>query len=333
MVKTLQLCIYFFILICAVWNTRCGNNLNCNPPFNFYRYGRFGEIERYLKWVSYYYSDIASLKTIGTTYEGRPIYVLVVDIDKNTIKKDYFIISGVHAREWIGVSSTLFFLNKLLNNISNNYNILYKYRLHIIPVVNPDGYEYSMLIDNHWRKNRSRRQCIRNGRVSDHCCIGVDLNRNFGFSFNRNADPFECSESFNGYYPNSEAESSSLSRYALMIKPYIVVDFHAFGNLIIYPFASSNFYLPTSMNYLHVKGNNIKNEIKRKYNENYRCGLAREFLNYVVYGSSMDFYYGSVKAKYSYVVELGRHSFHPPIDNIELMGNIVYDMILMFGIE
>uniref|UniRef100_A0A0K0DXB9 Peptidase_M14 domain-containing protein n=1 Tax=Strongyloides stercoralis TaxID=6248 RepID=A0A0K0DXB9_STRER len=333
MVRILFLPIFLTIFICIVKSIRWGNNINYNPSFNFYKYCRFGEIERYLKWVTYSYSNIASLKIIGFTYEKRPIYVLVIDINKNRLKKDYFIISGVHAREWIGVSSTLFFLNKLLSNNLNNINILKQYRLHIIPIVNPDGYEYSMIVDNHWRKNRSKRQCLKNGRISDTCCIGVDLNRNFDFSFNREAEPHECSEAFSGYTSNSEAESSALSKYALFVKPYIVVDFHAFGNLIIYPYAFPNFFLPSSMNYLHNKGINVANQIKKKYNQIYRCGLAKQFLNYGVYGSSMDFYYGRVGSKYSYVVELGTQGFHPPISNIEMMGNIVYDMIWMFGTE
>jgi murein tripeptide amidase MpaA len=42
-----------------------------------------------------------------------------------------------------------------------------------VPVVNPDGYEYTHTEDRLWRKSRSRHNGDR--------CIGVDLNRNFDF--------------------------------------------------------------------------------------------------------------------------------------------------------
>uniref|UniRef100_A0A0N5A1Y2 Peptidase_M14 domain-containing protein n=1 Tax=Parastrongyloides trichosuri TaxID=131310 RepID=A0A0N5A1Y2_PARTI len=328
MTKLIYFISYFFISIIY--------GAILQPSYNFLTYNRFGEIERYLKWAQYSYKNFVDLKILGTTYEGRPIYAIIVDKNKEIIKKDYFIISGVHAREWIGISSTLFFMNKLLNeiNIDNNISrLLHEYRIHIIPVVNPDGYEYSLTVDSHWRKNRSSKKCLIGGKLSKNCCYGIDINRNFDYNFNKHSDPYECSESYVGNSPFSEEESKALSAYALTIRPYIVLDFHAFGNLIIYPFAYPDFIFPPTMNYLKIKGDAVSFKIQQKYNQKYKCGLAKEFLNYGVYGSSMDFYYGKIGSKYSYVIELGRHGFHPPISNIQLMGNIVYDMIFVFAFE
>ena len=42
---------------------------------------------------------------------------------------------------------------------------------YFLPVLNPDGYEYTHTHDRMWRKNRARY-----GE-----CVGVDLNRNFRF--------------------------------------------------------------------------------------------------------------------------------------------------------
>lgn len=46
---------------------------------------------------------------------------------------------------------------------------LLSYR-HIVPILNPDGYEYTHTCDRMWRKNKAK-----HGGV----CVGVDLNRNF----------------------------------------------------------------------------------------------------------------------------------------------------------
>lgn len=46
----------------------------------------------------------------------------------------------------------------------------FQYFRYFLPVVNPDGYEYTHTIDRLWRKNRK----------GSGTCSGVDLNRNFG---------------------------------------------------------------------------------------------------------------------------------------------------------
>jgi murein tripeptide amidase MpaA len=44
-----------------------------------------------------------------------------------------------------------------------------------MPLVNPDGYEYSWTTDRLWRKNRTPNL--------GSSCVGTDLNRNFGFKW------------------------------------------------------------------------------------------------------------------------------------------------------
>jgi murein tripeptide amidase MpaA len=62
-------------------------------------------------------------------------------------------------------------INELLK--PENKDITDKLNIHILPMANPDGYEYSRNNDRHWRKNRG----INPGST----CKGVDLNRNWGF--------------------------------------------------------------------------------------------------------------------------------------------------------
>lgn len=53
--------------------------------------------------------------------------------------------------------------------------IFNKYQIHILPVANPDGYEYSHTGQRLWRKNRK----LNWGAT----CVGVDLNRNWGYKW------------------------------------------------------------------------------------------------------------------------------------------------------
>jgi murein tripeptide amidase MpaA len=49
--------------------------------------------------------------------------------------------------------------------------LLSYYEIHVMPVVNPDGYEYTHSVDRMWRKNRNP--------SAFSGCVGVDLNRNY----------------------------------------------------------------------------------------------------------------------------------------------------------
>ena len=69
-----------------------------------------------------------------------------------------------------------------------------------MPLLNPDGYEYSRTHQRLWRKNRRR-------PTSDNQCFGVDLNRNFDvIGFGVGASNQSCSDSYSGPFAASEPE-------------------------------------------------------------------------------------------------------------------------------
>ena len=96
----------------------------------------------------------------------------------------------------------------------------------LVPVLNPDGYEYSRTKDRYWRKNRRKNSGSKcdegilhhgfedaaNGVMVD--SYGVDLNRNFGKGFGEggaSTDP--CSIFYTGPEAFSEPESAALRDY------------------------------------------------------------------------------------------------------------------------
>ena len=80
-----------------------------------------------------------------------------------------------------------------------------RFQWHIIPVANPDGYEYSMTKDRMWRKNRR----INPGSE----CEGVDINRNFPKAYGVSSSTNPCHEDFRGTEAFSENEAAAMRDY------------------------------------------------------------------------------------------------------------------------
>lgn len=79
-----------------------------------------------------------------------------------------FVDAGIHAREWAAPITALYLMKKIVEHENTLHK---KISIYIIPVVNPDGYEYSHTVDRFWRKTRSR--------INGTECVGTDANRNF----------------------------------------------------------------------------------------------------------------------------------------------------------
>ena len=70
-------------------------------------------------------------------------------------------ITGIHAREWVSPTSGLYTIHQIIQNHLNSRNgnpfneDVVGIDWYIMPLLNPDGYEYSHTHDRMWRKNRS----------------------------------------------------------------------------------------------------------------------------------------------------------------------------------
>jgi hypothetical protein len=99
----------------------------------------------------------------------------------------------------------------------------------LVPVANPDGYDYTWTTDRMWRKNR---------RDNGDGTFGVDLNRNWDLAWGTaGASGAGASENYEGSAPFSEPETAALSDY-LAARPRIgmYLDLHSFGQLVLHPF-------------------------------------------------------------------------------------------------
>lgn len=90
------------------------------------------------------YPHLAKIENVGRSYENRTMYALrISNATANVTKAQIFIDGGIHAREWIAPAVALYIMNQLLENRENNKNLIDLADWLILPVVNPDGYEYT----------------------------------------------------------------------------------------------------------------------------------------------------------------------------------------------
>lgn len=58
-------------------------------------------------------------------------------------KLNYSVIAGIHAREWVAPAMALYLINRLVNDLEARSRELSGIDWYILPVVNPDGYEFT----------------------------------------------------------------------------------------------------------------------------------------------------------------------------------------------
>ncbi len=70
-------------------------------------------------------------------------------------KPALYIHGGIHAEEWISPAVVTYFVNELTETMNDDkMDLIDNLDWYIIPVANPDGYEYTRVGDRFWRKNR-----------------------------------------------------------------------------------------------------------------------------------------------------------------------------------
>lgn len=175
-----------------------------NDMYDLRNFHNLADIKKILDKMAEDHQSTMSVFSMGKSYENRDIWMAKVtnSSDANPI---VMIECGMHAREWISPAFCLWVLDDILNK---NPDMLSRYDFHVIPNANPDGYQFTWLVNRLWRKNRyfCQHAWRRNDfflltnlpsyRRPHRLCYGVDLNRNFGGGWK--ADSNECSDTYPG---------------------------------------------------------------------------------------------------------------------------------------
>ncbi|VDM97309.1 unnamed protein product [Thelazia callipaeda] len=305
-------------VICLILLLYSGLARSEKPSFDFSRYHNFKEYENYLEAVANKLPTLVKLQVIGYTHEGRRLLALKIGnpVQANS-KRIVYIDGGNHAREWPAFHTATFFIHKLITGYGKDPEItsyVDKLNFYILPVLNPDGFEFSFsartaLLRN-WRKNRTPKNCVNDlllGKES--CCQGVDINRNYDFGFDQTVYSLKnpCSDEYQGPFPFSEPESRAIRDFftsdELRNKTDVVISLHTHGQMIILPYNHRRSSYPKDYADLMAVALKAKMALKKYSGREYQIGTMADIFRPAP-GSATDWIKNQTTTKYVFVFEL-----------------------------
>ncbi|XP_046649992.1 carboxypeptidase B-like [Daphnia pulicaria] len=279
---------------------------NAAHQMDWTRYHRLDDIYGYLKYLADTYPCHVQLINIGTSYEGRPLYVVHISNSTSAHTPAIWIDGTFHAREWISPAVVTYIIQQLVEDPAN-LKLLQNVDWYIMPVVNPDGYEYSHVSSRLWRKTRSPSE-VESGR-----CQGVDPNRNFDFKWGgAGSSSNPCSQVYKGPKAFSEPETLAYANFisSISYKTKLYLTLHSSGQKIMLPWGYDRI-VPHNFDEMLALAQNAACKFKLF---NYKVGNKVDLL-YRASGNSAD-WAASIGIEYVYSVELPIRGFVLPASNI-----------------
>jgi len=278
--------------------------------FGWTDYYTLEEIYNWLDSLVATYPDAVTPLSLGRSYEGREIRGVKVSFKEGN--RAVIVEGGIHAREWIAPATVTYILNKLLTSDDPVIQDLARsFDYYVFPIVNPDGYVYTLTTDRMWRKTRS---------PGGSGCYGTDANRNFDFHWleiGSSTNP--CSETYAGPSPFSEIESRLLSNFVTSIsdKLGVYLAFHSYSQLLLFPFGHNSDHV-SNYDELMAVGTAAAQALAKNNGTQFKVGNIYDTI-YPTSGVSMDWVRGVFDTPYTFTWELrdtGTYGFLLPASQI-----------------
>jgi len=183
---------------------------------------------------------IFHLDSIGATGEGRPILALKIGpAADDPGRANVLFMATHHAREWVSTEMAMKLARWLADSLPRT--LLAQRDVWVIPVQNPDGYQYTFTADRLWRKNR---------RANADGTFGVDPNRNYPAFWGRDdigSSPTPGAETYRGPAPASELETQAIMAFHAAHPPAVAVSYHTYSGLVVHPYGYRSGSLPPDL--------------------------------------------------------------------------------------
>lgn len=277
-------------------------------------YHTYDEMTALFESLAQNHSDIMSLTSLGTTYEGRALWLVKLsdNVTQTENEPSVLFLGAHHGNEKPSYEILISFIQYMIDSYENNTGdirqIINTTEIYLIPMVNPDG------VAANARKNLEPNHGWF-GLQQEVTSTGVDVNRNYGFHwmlmflfprFYLGSTSFlDASDVYRGPYPFSEAETKAVRDFIETHDIGLSISYHTFGELVLYPWGYTPF--PPKDESLFVSiGQNITAL------DNYTLGQSIEL--YPTLGDACDWMYGSHNIL-AYTIELGQ-SYAPEDQDI-----------------
>ncbi|MEO0086015.1 MAG: M14 family zinc carboxypeptidase [candidate division WOR-3 bacterium] len=269
------------------------------PGTSFADYHSFAEVCSTLSALAATYPAITRLETLGYSAGNRPIPALLVTDNPETREGEPVVrlIGAHHGNEKISTEVTLAFLKHLCENYATSPQVralVDEREFWVIPVMNPDGH-------------------VANSRFNAN---GVDLNRDYGYEWQRSAGPF------------SQPETRAVRSHAERHFPTLEYEYHSSASWVNYAWDNHPADPPDSAWIINLS--------RRYADSTYGSSLTRlspvnGFDWYEVHGSCQDHVFGTYGGL-AWTIETQQPSTRVRIDSICLANRrALLDMATIAG--
>ncbi|MCW5755794.1 MAG: hypothetical protein KIT54_01005 [Phycisphaeraceae bacterium] len=277
--------------------------------------------------------SVATLETIGQSLEGRDMPSIVLNGDGREGKPVFIINACQHAREWVSPAATTYVIEQLVIGYGSDARItrlLDELEWVFLPMVNPDGFDFTWTDQRFWRKNK---------RLVDARLFGVDLNRNWDYEWGgAGSSGSPSSGTYRGTAPFSEPELEAFIDAIDRVRGRVVghLDVHTFSQLVLSPWGYTT-SSPANIAELTELGDIFARGVLDATGARYEVGPASTTL-YLLSGNATDWFHGALGAA-SWTIELrpmgpiSLPGFDPPPDQILPAGQELLEGTLRLAEE
>ena len=274
------MCLFLLTAMIPILGASQSNQTFSNIAADPYQYFTYQEMTDLLHDLKDTYPDIMSLKSLGTTYEGRNIWMVKLsdNVEVNEDESGVLLMGAHHGNEKPSYEILIFFIQHMVKNYTKENTdddgdglvnedpidgadndgdglvdedpsedrvreVMNNTQIFLIPMVNPDGVEAN-----------SRKNCAPNygpfGFKKEITSYGVNLNRNYRYRwflyyiFPRHyyffMNVLDSSPNYRGEHPFSENESIAVKNFVETQNISVSLSYHSFGEFLFFPWTHTS---------------------------------------------------------------------------------------------
>ena len=261
-------------------------------------YPKYSEYVAKMQYWAATYPSLCTLQSIGTTPNGRTLYVLKISDNaaSDETEPEFFYTSSMHGDEITGYPTMLHFIDHLLTNygtLSEITNLVNGTELYICPLANPDGSYKTAGNDIYNSTGNAATRANANG---------YDLNRNY-------PDPIGGLHPDSGLQtnPSYQPETAAFLTFEATRNFVLAANYHGGAEVVNFPWDTSNSATGASAVSIHPHDSYFR-FVSQEYAQ--LCQTADGDLNYMddVYGTGQ--FPGTTNGAIWYTVKGGRQDYN-----------------------